>query len=472
MSRVFHVSASSRSRTRERHDVILGAGLAGLAAAHTLSTAGERHWVVVEKEARPGGHARSVSLDGYIFDFGPHILFTADAAMEALIRDLLGENLRAQERQAFIYHAAYDRYTRFPFQAHLFGLPPELVKDCLLSLIEALERQATGKFEPTNYEEWMRGFFGDTVAERLMIPYARKLWTVEPAEMDFNWIGRRVPTPDVERILIGALTDDVAQVGATAHFWYPWRGGIEALATALAERVPNIELEREVERIDVRRRRLVFADGSAAPYGELIFTLPLVDLPHLVADLPARVTAACHALRFQGILNVNLGIGRPDISEHHWVYFYEDDFPFHRLSFPANFSPHNVPPGKSSISTEIAYRAGTAPDSGRLVEETIAALRRARILEPDDAVELVHVEAISPAYVIYDLNHAAMVETIVSWLESVGVRTAGRFGQWQYFNMDHAIKSGCQAAQEVLAARGQASAPDALQRARRGRRSA
>ena len=46
--------------------------------------------------------------------------------------------------------------------------------------------------------------------------------------MDFSWIGQRVPTPDVERILTGALTDDVAQVGATAHFWYPWRGGIEA----------------------------------------------------------------------------------------------------------------------------------------------------------------------------------------------------------------------------------------------------
>ena len=104
-------------------DVVLGAGLAGLTAAYTLQQGGQSDWLVLEKEREPGGHARSIVVDGYVFDFGPHILFTNDAAMEALIRDLLGDNMRAQERQAFIYHAAHDLYTRFPFQAHLYGLP-------------------------------------------------------------------------------------------------------------------------------------------------------------------------------------------------------------------------------------------------------------------------------------------------------------------------------------------------------------
>jgi protoporphyrinogen oxidase len=434
----------------DRQDVVLGGGLAGLAAAHTLQQAGEDHWLVLEKEERPGGHARSVELDGYVFDYGPHILFTNDPEIEALIRGLLGDNLRAQERQAFIYHAAHDLYTRFPFQAHLHGLPVELVQECLLELIRALERRARGEFQPSNYEEWMRGFFGHAIAETLMIPYARKLWTVEPTTMDFNWIGRRVPTPEVERILIGALTDDVAQVGATAHFWYPWRGGIEALPRALAEQVARIQLRRELERIDTRRRVLHLADGDEVPYGELIFTLPLVRLPQLIPNLPEPVASACRQLRFQGILNVNLGIDRPDISPHHWIYFYEDLFPFHRLSFPGNFSPHNVPPGKSSISTEIAYRSDEALDRDRAVRDTIESLRACRILAEDDKVELVHVEAISPAYVIYDLGHRAAVETIAAWLHSVGIHAAGRFGEWQYFNMDHAMKSGRTVAQGIL----------------------
>ena len=60
----------------------------------------------------------------------------------------------------------------------------------LVGLLEAARKQAQGAFAPANYEEWMRGFFGDGIAEHLMIPYARKIWTVEPKTMDFGWIGR------------------------------------------------------------------------------------------------------------------------------------------------------------------------------------------------------------------------------------------------------------------------------------------
>jgi protoporphyrinogen oxidase len=434
-----------------RQNVIVGGGLTGLSAAYTLQEARAEGWTVLEAESRAGGHARSIERDGYVFDYGPHILFTNDPDIEGLIRDLLGENLRAQEREAFIYHAAAGLYTRFPYQAHLFGLPVELVRTCLLGLMEALMQQRAGNFEPRNYEEWMRGFFGDGIAESLMIPYARKLWTVEPSTMDFNWIGRRVPTPDLARILTGALTDDVEQVGATAHFWYPWQGGIEALPSALAARIEGIQLNHEVERIDLARKIIDVRGGDSIAFGELIFTLPLVRLPDLVPDLPPAIVEACEALKFQGIMNINLGIDRPVLSKHHWVYFYEDGFPFHRLSFPGNFSPNNVPPGKSSISTEVAYAPGKEPDEERAVEETIAGLRAAHILEPDDKIELVHVEAICPAYVIYDLAHAGAVETIVSWLASQGVRAAGRFGEWQYLNMDHAMKSGRVTAQAILA---------------------
>ena len=434
-----------------RPDVVLGGGLAGLTAAYTLQQAGEGDWTVVEKEHEAGGHARSMLIDGYVFDFGPHILFSNDAAMEALIRDLLGDNMRAQERQAFIYHAAHDLYTRFPFQAHLFGLPVELVRECLVELVNAVERRAQNGFEPANYEEWMRAMFGDGIAERLMIPYARKIWTVEPSVMDFNWIGRRVPTPDVERIVTGALTNDVAQVGATSHFWYPWEGGIASLAHALADRVKGIELGREMVGIDVGRRVIRLVDGDELAFDRLVFTLPLCFLPRWFDDLPAAVADACAGLEYQGIFNVNLGVDRDVLSDKHWIYFYEDVFPYHRLSFPANFSPRNVPDGKSSVSTEVAYSRHRPLERDTMVERTIESLRTAGILAREDEIELVHAEEILPAYVIYDLAHGRNVATIREWLREQRIWTAGRFGEWQYLNMDHSMASGKAAAEAILA---------------------
>jgi protoporphyrinogen oxidase len=299
----------------------------------------------------------------------------------------------------------------------------------------------------------MRGFFGDGIAERLMIPYARKVWTVEPTEMDFTWIGRRVPTPDVDRILAGALSEDVDQVGATAHFWYPQRGGIEALPRSLGERVANVQLGKKVEHLDVAARTVAFSDGERVAFDRLIYTLPLSQLASLVTDLPPTVREACAALRYQGIYCLNIGVDRPDISDKHWVYFYEDGFPFHRLSFPANFTPHNVPPGKSSISMEIAFSDVRPLDRERIVDEALDALRSAGILRPDDRVELVFAQEILPAYVIYDRDHAANVEVIRSWLAEQGILLAGRFGEWQYFNMDHAMKSGRDAARAAAATR-------------------
>jgi len=433
----------------ERQDVILGAGLAGLTAAYTLQELGESGWQTYEREERVGGHARSIEVDGYVFDFGPHILFAADPEIGALIRDLLGTNFSAQSREAFIYHHSEGIYTRFPFQAHLHGLPTQIVLECLSTLVAAMEQRARGDFNPRNYDEWMRGFFGDGIAERLMIPYARKVWTVEPSEMDFAWIGRRVPTPDVERIIAGALSDDVDQVGATAHFWYPKRGGIEALPRALGERVDNVQLEREVERLEIGTRSIVFCDGERVGFDRMIYTLALSQLASLAPDLPPRVRAACGALRYQGICCVNLGIDRPNVSDKHWVYFYEDEFPFHRLSFPGNFTPHNVPPGKSSISMEIAYSDVRPLDRERVVGQAIVALTEAGVLHADDGVELVDAQEVLPAYVIYDLDHATNVEVIRSWLNEQGIVPAGRFGEWQYFNMDHAMKSGRDAARAV-----------------------
>lgn len=437
----------------ERQDVILGAGLAGMTAAYILQEAGERHWQVYEHENRVGGLARTVEIDGYRFDYGPHILFTIDQEIEELIRNLLGENFHAQERRAYIYHRAHDLYTKFPFQAHLYGLPAQVVEKCLLGLVEAVENQAKGGFSPKNYDEWMRGFFGKGIAEHLMIPYAKKIWTVEPSSMDFSWIGRRVPTPNVERIVRGALSNEVDQVGVTSNFWYTKQGGIEPLATALGERIESIHLERTAERIELPAKQVIFADGEIVPFDQLIFSLPLCHIPRFISNLPSEVQAACDGLRYQGIYCVNVGVDREGISDKHWIYYYEDEFPFHRLSLPANFSPDCVPPGKSAISAEVAFSDVRPLDKGTAVQKTIDGLIAAKIITPDDSISFTHAEEILPAYIIYDLKHAKYVEIIHAYLNENDIHTVGRFGEWQYYNMDHSMRSGKSIAERILANR-------------------
>jgi protoporphyrinogen oxidase len=216
-----------------------------------------------------------------------------------------------------------------------------------------------------------------------------------------------------------------------------------------------VQLGHELVAIDIADRALHFTGGATVPFDRAVYTLPLHLVAQLVDGAPPAVVDACTSLRYQGILCVNVAVSRPHLSHMHWIYYYEDAFPFHRLSFPANFSPENVPEGKSSISVEVAYKPEEPLDEDALVAQTIAGLIRAGVLGGEDEIEFVDARQIAPAYVIYDLDHAGNVATIRDWLAEQQIFAAGRFGEWQYLNMDHAMRSGREVARSLLAGRTQ-----------------
>src|SRR5689334_14378909 len=161
--------------------IILGAGLAGLSAAYHLGGDCE----VFEKESYLGGHSRTKDVDGFKFDEGAHVFFGKDdCAREFVLEPLAGELIR---HGAEIWNNYGDqRYGRYPVQANAHALEPELTTRCLLDFIEAgLQPEA----DVRSYEEWCYASFGKAFADNFMLRYARKIWTVEPAEMNTEWLG-------------------------------------------------------------------------------------------------------------------------------------------------------------------------------------------------------------------------------------------------------------------------------------------
>jgi len=439
----------SREMTKVSN-TILGAGLTGLSAGYHLGASSD--YAVYEMLDEVGGLARSEKNKGFFFDYAPHILYTADEYASALIHKLLEGNIHIQKRKAYIYHGKYDLYTRFPYQAHLHGLPAEDIIECLSGLVDVLRNPDRPK--PTNYREWMYWRFGKGIAEQLMIPYAERIWTIDPKEMNFSWIDRRVPEPDFDAILRGALHDEDKLAGFNQEFWYPVEGGIEALPVALAKGVKNIHLNKRVIKIDAKEKVVSFSDGERVNYENLVYTLPLTHLPQFIDDIPEHVSKAIAGLQHNSIDCVNIGINRPDISPYQWLYFHEDEFIFHRISFPRNFSEKTCPPGTSSVCCEVAHSSHRPPretDRDRIIQATIDGLVKAKILREEDEILTAEVLRIDPAYVIYDLDYEENVKVIHEYLKSLDIEPCGRFGDWQYYNMDHSILSGKRVAEEILA---------------------
>ena len=262
----------------------------------------------------------------------------------------------------------------------------------------------------------MRGFFGEGIAEHLMIPYAKKIWTVEPSTMDFSWIGRRVPDArcgaDHPRCPGRRGGAGGGHLQLLVHQGWRDRATPHGPGRAGAERPPGED--RRTHR--AARQTGGFRRWQIVPFDQLIFSLPLCYIPRFIPNLPPEVQSRLRGLRYQGIYCVNVGVDREAISDKHWIYYYEDEFPFHRLSLPANFSPDCVPPGKSSIATEVAFSDVRPLDKDTAVEKTIEGLIAAKLITPDDNISLIHTEEILPAYIIYDLNHAKYVAIIREYL--------------------------------------------------------
>ncbi|MDP6685838.1 MAG: FAD-dependent oxidoreductase, partial [Candidatus Omnitrophota bacterium] len=274
--------------------VILGAGLAGLSTAYHL----KKGYSLYEKESEAGGTARSIHKDGYIFDFDGHLLHFRKEYTFLLVRELLEGNLAPHKRSSWIYSKG--SYTRYPFQANFYGLPRDVVKECLLGYIEAKDISGGKGKEKLNgnFENWIKNIFGSGIAKYFMIPYNKKFWTVDPSQLGCDWLDGFVPVPTLEDTVTGAISSNTKSFGYNSRFWYPVKGGISELTEGFLRRVNNVHLDKRAVTIDQYRREIVFEDGVIKRFKKLITTIPLPELYKVLVNLPPQIKEAFRSLRW------------------------------------------------------------------------------------------------------------------------------------------------------------------------------
>ena len=426
--------------------VILGAGMAGLGAAHRFRDAGIEP-VIYDKNSFPGGHAATYHHGDFIFDDGPHISFTKDKRLQELFAESVGGRYEVLHTRVNNHWRGF--WIKHPAQCNLHGLPEDLVVAVIRDFVEA---ESLPPEEIDNYAQWLVASFGKTFAETFPMRYGHKYHTTTADNMTTDWLGPRLYRPDLEEVIRGALSPETPDVHYVDHFRYPTHGGFVAFLERFLDGV-RIELGHEVTAIDAGERRLTFADGSQALYGSLVSSLPLPEIVARIDGAPAEVTQAAGLLACTTSVVVNLGVDRDDLSGSHWTYFYDEDYSFTRLSFPHLLSPNNVPPGAGSIQAELYYSAKYRPLDRRpeaCIEPVIRDLQRCGLLREDDRILHRNAALVPYANIIFDHDRAAALATVHAYLEELGIATCGRYGRWGYHWTDESFVSGEQAAQQIL----------------------
>ncbi len=439
----------------ERAIVIIGAGPTGLGAAWHLEELGYKNWQLFEAVDVPGGLASSVVDDrGFTWDQGGHVLFSHYSYFDCLMEKLLGDSWISHIRESWVWMR--NQFIPYPLQNNIWRLPEDDLIKCLNGLLAV---QGNGRPRPETFREWILDNFGPGLADVFLLPYNFKVWAFDPAALGTGWMGERVATVDLERVLENLVRkkDDYGW-GPNAQFRFPLRGGTGAIWRALYDRLPanRLELGKRVVEVSAANRSIKFADGTLTRYDYLISTIPLDCLLRVLSNRP-ELTRKAEEFKFSSSHIVGVGLQGPvppALSTKCWMYFPEPDVPFYRVTVFSNYSPYNVPePGSQwSLLCEVSESAAKPVDHERLTDDVLAGLRRVQLIANDASIVSIWHRRLGYGYPTPFLGRDELLESIDPQLQEMGIWSRGRFGAWKYevSNQDHSIMQGVEAVDHIL----------------------
>ena len=428
--------------------VILGAGLTGLSAAARLEELGERDYLLIEKEDRPGGWAKTDWSGDYGADRGIHVLYFRNDDVRRQVEALLAGRWTRHQKKCVVDSGGVR--TSFPYHANLYGRPPELIDECLAGLRKASERQRVSP-SPATFMEWIQNSYGPGVARHFMVPYNSKMWTVHPDQMTADWMGGFIPPVDIPRSLEGAVLASDSRVGLNAEFFYP-EAGISALAEEIASRLQGaIRYGTTATGIRQHARLIHLSDRSSVSYGTVISTIPLPRLVDITDGLPPTAIADARSLMSLDLVLLDIGVRKPCDDGEHWAYLPDDDVLAYRLNAVHNLTERMSPSGHGLYIVEIAHSPCRPLPRTSIKERVLADLLRLGWLRSENDVTFVRERHLPCAYAVPLIGSSQRAASVRTSLEALEVHSIGRYGEWKYSNMEDAILDGRAAADRLLA---------------------
>ncbi|MFN2586623.1 MAG: FAD-dependent oxidoreductase [Actinomycetota bacterium] len=440
--------------------VVVGAGPAGLAAARELASR-DIASVVVDRNDRPGGLARTIWRDGYGFDLGPHRFFTKNREVLSLWREVLGDDLLEVDRLTRIhYRGKFFAYPLKPLDA-LAKLGPLTTVRALASY--AAQRMKRDAREPESFEDWIVGQFGRVLFEVFFKSYTEKVWGIPCDRIGSEWATQRIKGLNLTQAVRHAFRSgrDAKVRSLVERFYYPRRGAgqlYDLIAAGLADAGTEVRLGTTVTRLEHDGGRIVAAacsPGPDLPVRHAFVSAPITTVVK-VLDPPApdHVVAAADSLFYRSHVTVNLIVDAPPPFPDNWIYVHSPQLRMARVANYATFSPEMIGrPGTCGLSVEYFCFEGDdvwTMDDERLVGFAASELDEAGLVETR-LVRDGFVVREPDSYPTYYLGHRRAFRTLFDHCSRfANLSLIGRAGLYRYNNQDHALLTGLYAARNYV----------------------
>lgn len=420
---------------------IMGGGLSGLSLAFFLQNKKDIEKIYIfEKESEPGGLCRSFDFGERKVDIGPHIFFSKDKATLDFMLSILGENKDIHRRSNRIIYKG--NFIQYPFENDLSSLPAEDCEICVDTFIHNPYR----KYDSQNMLQFFLKTFGEGITDLYLRPYNEKIWKFDPVFMNTKMVDR-IPQPPDEDILRSARGETVDGYLHQLYFYYPKEGATESLIRGLVQQfnekvtiVTNIDISKIIKE---RQGWILKAQDKEWHFDKLASCIPVNEFVKLYEKSSKSVLSAAEDLKFNHIMLAMAELINDKAGENYAFMIPDKDVIFHRLS-KVDFLGENYSKGRNvAYMMEFTYRDNDYRlnwSEERLCQEFIKGLKQIKFIESSNEVKSMMIRKFPYAYVVYDMKHEKNMKRIRLFFEKEGVFLNGRFGNFEYWNMDRVIK--------------------------------
>jgi protoporphyrinogen oxidase len=499
MHTAFTARTAAGGQNARANTIIIGAGPAGLTAAHELAKHGGAAGItVLEAAAAVGGMARTIPLWGQRVDLGPHRFFSSDTRVNKLWLEIAGRDYDMVPRLTrILYRGRLFHYPLKPFNA-LRNLGLFEAARCMASYFRGKMRAPGGADSAAagagaSFEQWVSARFGRRLFGIFFKTYSEKLWGIRCDQIDADFAAQRIKKFSLGEAVKAALFNSGGKHKTLVDvFAYP-HGGSGAIYERMAARIAAaggvLRLGTPVRRVlttpagggrgavipgrdgaggDARASAdraapaapaarvagVELASGEIIAAGRVVSTMPVTDLVAGLDAVPAAVRDALAALRFRNTVLVFLKIDAENLFPDNWLYVHAADLRCGRITNFRNWSPTLNAGGRASILA-LEYwchdeDAFWGADDAGLVALASDEIRRSGLLPAGAVVAAGHVERLRRSYPVYARGYRRPLSVVENHLRGIeGLTVIGRYGAFKYNNQDHSILMGLLAAENI-----------------------
>ena len=468
---------------------VIGAGPAGLTAAHALLTEVPGAEVdVFEASGIIGGLSATLEYKGNRIDIGGHRFFSKSREVNAFWETILP---LAGAEAADDVMLTRRRVSRIYFGGKFFDYPVTMGPRTLLNmgLVETVRagvsylRSAVWKRPETSLEDFYVNRFGTRLYRLFFEHYTEKVWGVHPSRLSASWGAQRVKGLSVATVLKEAFTKLVKpghrteQTSLIESFLYPKRGPgqlWERVADRVAAMGGRIHLGAEVTGIEMAGGRVcgvrvAGADGVRRVACDALFSsMPVKDLVSALRDggnvVPADVASGAGALPYRDFITVGLLVKKMALRSAErivpdcWIYVQDRGVKLGRVQIFNNWSPYMVADAGNTVWLGLEYFCNEGDALWEMGDEAFIRFAveeccRIGFVTRDDVIDATRVK-MKKAYPAYFGAYEEMPR-IRAYLDGMpNLYCIGRNGQHRYNNMDHSMLTAWEAVRALKAGGG------------------